>query len=341
MPKGYELDNFYDAERAMCRKLYSEQVKRLSGIINGFQFRDSRAYALILDKINKGIYDNIGGLFSQTFFGSNQTLIGANKSARAQDFMSPMELRINAIAVKRAADELESRYSLSLEYAMDLCYRAGKSVAIEAGTLAYPAGGFEEFAIKAKAPTLNVQPIIKKFNKALVCGGMPQGRILSSETSADRHKEIMETAERTVYCFNYVKNMLVAIGLSAEERKYAFACLNSGYYEINANKTGVFEISNLISVDENKKVFSAEEMNMNYRKLYYAYDALSKLGERPTYNDIYTSMVQAGAQARRMGLSKNRVYPELLRGFYEVYQIADKAEEQQRAVKAGRDQFNK
>ena len=52
MPRGYELDKYYDAMRAVNRKIFSTQIKILSGILDKIGYRHADSYKLIISSIN-------------------------------------------------------------------------------------------------------------------------------------------------------------------------------------------------------------------------------------------------------------------------------------------------
>ena len=138
MPRGYVLDNTYDAKRAIFRRIYSNEIKNLSGIIKDISYYNTSAYALIIGKLNDGIYDNLDApLYQKTVFGTKGTVaVGENKSSNAQDFMSPKELRMNAIAVRRVVRAIsKQKHNMSLNEIMEACYNIGCQVANEFCTL--------------------------------------------------------------------------------------------------------------------------------------------------------------------------------------------------------------
>ena len=122
MPRGYELDKYYDSLRAVNRTIFSKQIRILSGTLDKIGFRSADTYKLIISSLNKGIYDNLGDLYERTHFGNNPAnYIGLNKSSYDQDFMSPMELRMCAMAVRRAQKRIEKlKGSYSLKNIQDL-----------------------------------------------------------------------------------------------------------------------------------------------------------------------------------------------------------------------------
>ena len=320
MPRGYVLDNTYDAKRAIFRKLYSQEIKRLSGIIRKLDFYERDAYALIIGKINKGIYDNLSeDLYNKTYFGTKENIY-IGKSKYAQDFMSPLELRMNTIAVKRIANILErSGNNTSLNYIMDMCYEIGSDIAYEFNNIKSLEN---EFDMSAKSPTLNVKPIIKKYDTALKMGTLPDLK-LSNTKEGLYFKEKM--ANRMILAFNQVKARLMELGFTTtNSRKSAFACLNLGYYNVKGSIKNPLEITAGVIRNKDYGNYSLEELVVNYDKLNTALKYLEKVELNTDRNEIANGLYKVGMRAREMVIVKDNILPEMFDGFYREYVQFDK-----------------
>ena len=320
MPRGYVLDSAYDAKRAIFRKIYSNEIKNFSGIIKDFSYYNTGAYALIIGKLNDGIYDNLDGpLYNKTVFGANGTQkVGANASSIAQDFMSPKELRMNAIAVRRVVRAIsKQKHNMTLNNLMDISYNIGCQVAYEFSLLSDE----NEFDMQVKSPVLSSKPIIKKYIESLKLGTLPEEKTLSisDQELVDKNEFIA----LNLSAFADIKERLTQLGvLMVNQRKNIFATLNAGYYELSTN--GTLEITALILNEQDRARLSIEELKANYEKLDSLRGVLYDTKMGTSYEDIRRRAYAVGARAREFALAKYDKLPELYSGFYKVYTLGDK-----------------
>lgn len=323
MPKGYVLDKYYDALRVVCRKMYSQQIKLLGGSIKNLGFYNYDTYGLIIGKLNDGIYDNLGELFKKSVYGGRSNFVGTNKSSLGQDFMSPLELRLNAIAVKRAREEIEymSGRGCTLNNVMDACYSTGRSVASE---IAYLKGGEEEFDFQVQSPVLSTKPIIKKYDHNLVLGTLPQGSTFEGKSPEEKQAKA-KLVYANIDMFGKIKKKLIELGMaSASDRAMAFGKLNSNYYETDAGNTHTLELCKILITDKKDYYVSMPELQMNYDKLSIAYNNIKDITYPLTSTEIYSKMLKVGQKARSYVITKYSALPELYSGFYHTYIDSDK-----------------
>ena len=324
MPRGYELDSYYDSQRAVMRKLYTMQIKRLRGSIEGLKLGYSDAYRFIISSINDGVYQNLGELYTKTFYGTGDKP-KIPESALAQDYMSSMELRMNAMAVRRANDMIDKLAGkrFSLKDVQDICYSEAKAVAQEMQALCQ---GIGEFNMKLESPYISAKPIIKKYDHALKMGTLPKSQTFE-------HKTISEQSQRDEYLslmtdyFAIIKNQLIDLGMtSVTLRQSAFARFNGEFYETDMAKSHVLEISKLVLTDNLSKHISIQELQINCDKLRVMKQCLDKLaGKRGIpYYSIYADLEKAGKSARQIVIQKYKTLPELFSGFYHTYTEADR-----------------
>ena len=319
MPKGYVLDQYYDVMRAVFRKMYSQQIKLLSGTIKEMGYYSNDAYGIIIGSINDGLYNNLGDLFSKSVYGRYNEQIG--KSSYGQDFMSPLELRMNAIAVRRAQKEIEASDYISLNAIKDICYSAASSVANE---MYYLKRGNNEYDMQVKNPVLSVKPIIKMYDKNLVLGTLPAGKKFDYQ-SPEQKQEKNRLLYSNIALFAQIKSRLVELGLTEQsDRIMAFGKLNENYYETDAGNSHTLEICKVLIKDKKDEMFSISELSMNYDKLQIALGSLNKLKNPVSKIDVYKCMSNSGKKAREFVVSKNGMIPEMFSGFYNVYIDSDK-----------------
>lgn len=324
MPRGYVLDNLDDAKRAMFRKIYTEQIKQLSGAIKKMGFYNSDVYGIVIDSVKAGIYENLGDLFHESVHTGRNRFLGTNKSSIPQDFMSPLELRLNSVAIKRALEGLDKfeKSRFSLQDVRTIGYEAGTEIASEFRCLKTDLDGQN---MSAKSPTLNVQPIIKQYNKSLVLGTLPKGQIFTTTDPFEKDGLVY----RNVDTFGKIKQKLIELGMvSSAQRVEIFTLLNSNYYDISLAPGNHAEICyNLMTNEKIKDYISPDELFLNFNKLHSFYQSISTLNRGASRRDICNMAVISGDKARELAMTKRGVLPELLNGFYYTYSELDKKKE--------------
>lgn len=323
MPMGYELDKYYDSLRAVSRIMYSKQIKIFSGMLDKIGFRHADSYRLIISSINKGLYDNLGELYARTHYGNNSNnYIGHNKSSNEQDFMSPMELRMCAMAVRRASvqiDKLKGAYSL--KNIQDICYSAGEEVASE---FLYINQGKNEFSIRITEPVLSTKPIIKKYNHAIVMGTLPKAK----KFTYNEPQNIQEKSEliyKNNQLFSQIKTKLIELGFNGSSyRARVFAKFNVGFYDTDMANTHILEITKIILSNNAEEFISIEELKMNITKLEIMLNSLQRLNLGISQGVVLNLMEKSGTNARHACIVKYKTLPELFGGFYETFIDADK-----------------
>ncbi|MDY2695717.1 MAG: hypothetical protein SOV27_00965 [Eubacteriales bacterium] len=322
MPKGYELTSFYDAQRAVQRKVYSREIKQLSGLIKDYGYLNNNLYGLIISAVNNGLEDNLGYL-TQYMHGISKSDIGVNQSSRLQDFMSPLELRANAMAIRRAAlniSRLGSRATIN--QIQQIAYDAGQSVGLEFQGLKITKNG--QFSMQINSPVLSTTPIIKKYDKALLSGTVPKGESIKYTDFRQTEREDLILANKQM--FAKVKDELTRLGMvDKSNRKTAFKMLNLAYYYIADPQASSMEMSTLLFAKEmyNKDMFHHTELGMNLQKLTLTYNALKNIPYAST-NDIYSQMYRIGTKAREGVILGYKMLPEMFTGFYDMYAISEK-----------------
>lgn len=323
MPRGYELTSYYDAQRAMQRKIYSREIKKLSGAIKDFGYLNNNLYGLVISSLNNGIEDNLGE-FTYDMHHISSTDIGVNQSSRLQDFMSPLELRLNSMAVRRALASITKLGSrATVQQMQDACYRAGQSVALEFQKLKRGPNVKNVFSMKIASPVLSTVPIVKKYDKALVLGTYPVGEpLVYTDYRKDERKRLVLQNKILI---NEVKEELSRLGLfDAGSQKTAIKMLNLGYYYIDDPKGSALEMSELLANDIDENLLYHTELSMNLEKLSMAKNALRAIQGRPNADYVYTQLYQIGYKARSMALQTYGMLPEMFTGFYHVYSKAER-----------------
>lgn len=324
MPRGYELNSYYDALRAVNRTIFSREIRILSGVLDKIGFRYADTYKLIISSINKGVYDNLGALVGKTHFGNNpQNLIGKNKSSYDQDFMSPMELRMCAVAVRRASKQIQSlKGGFTLRNIQDICYSAGEEVASE---FVYLTQGKQEFGMKISEPVLSTKPIIKKYNHALVMGTLPTAKKFTYQNQEDLIALKQELIFKNNQLFAQIKHRLIELGLySGALREKAFAMFNSGYYDMEIAREYTLEITKIILTDKQEDYISLEELELNIHKLQIMKNTLDRLGQGVNFSSVFNALEKSGTGARYTIMQKYKTLPELYSGFYHTYISSNK-----------------
>lgn len=323
MPRGYELTSYYDSMRAMHRKIYSKEIKRLSGAIKDFGYLNNNLYGLVISSLNNGIDDNLGE-FTYDMHHISTTDIGVNQSSRLQDFMSPLELRLNSLAVRRAyanITKLGARATVS--QMQDACYRAGQSVALEFQNLKRGDRVKGVFSMRLDSPVLSSVPIVKKYDKALVKGTYPQGEsLVYSDIRQDERKYLINQNQ---IVFNEIKDELSRLGfIDTGVRKTAFKMLNLGYYYIEDPKGSALEMASLLNRGLEEEKLYHTELNMNLEKLTMAKNLLKTYNKGVSIEKVYTDLYHTGFKARQMVVEQFGMLPEMFSGFYKVYSEAEK-----------------
>jgi hypothetical protein len=232
-----------------------------------------------------------------------------------------MELRLNAIAVRRATKAIKKLQGrrFSLKDVQDICYSEAHSVANEFLMLNI---GKDEFQMQNPKPRLSAKPIIKKYDHALVMGTLPKGKTFV-QTNEEETKQMLIRQNNML--FSSIKNRLIQLGMTSMPlRQSAFARFNGEFYETDAGVTHTLEISKIIITDNAQDYISIEELELNCDKLKIMDNALARISVGMPYNSIYSDLEKAGAKARQILLQKYKKLPELYNGFYHTYIDADK-----------------
>lgn len=322
MARGYQLDTYYDSLRAVNRMIYSGQIKTFSSVISKLGLKEADAYRLIISAINDGVYQNLGSLYNRTYHASYEKS-GVAKSAQAQDYMSPMELRLNAIAVRRATMAIErlNGKRFSLRDVQDICYAEARSVAKE---FSYIKQGAGEFNMKLALPTASTKSIIKKYDHGLAMGTLPKSKTFVSENQTENKKRQTLILENN-RLFSEIKTQLIDLGMaSMSMRQTAFARFNMEFYEADVARSHTLEISKILITDKAGDYVSTEELNINIEKLKIMKNVVYKLQKGTSYVHIYQALEEAGKTARHIAMQKHQTLPELYSGFYHTYIDADK-----------------
>lgn len=321
MPRGYELTDFYDLQRAVQRKVYSREIKKLSSVINNFGYLNNNLYGLIISAVNNGLEDNMGR-FAQDMHQMSKADIGVNLSSRLQDFMSPLELRANSMAIRKARINISKLGSgVSVSQIQQVAYDAGQSVGLEIQTL--KKSKERSFSMNIESPVLSTTPIIKKYDKALVKGDYPKGQPIVYSDIRQSEREDLILANKIM--FNKVKEQLVRLGLiDKSNKKTAFRMLNLGYYNIEDPQGASMEPA-VLCFDENynQENFRHTELSMNLEKLTMAYEKLTSMNETSA-DIVYKNLFIVGKKARDIVVVQYRMLPEMFSGFYNAYSIAEK-----------------
>lgn len=322
MARGYQLETYYDSLRAINRMIYSNQIKTFSSLISKLGLREADAYRLIIAAINDGVYQNLDRLYNKTYHASYEKP-GVTKSSQAQDYMSPMELRLNAIAVRRATiaiDKLNGK-RFSLRDVQDICYAEARSVARE---FYYLKQGSGEFNMKLALPVASTKSIIKKYEHALVLGTLPKSKTFVGETNLEKEeKQRLIIANNKL--FSIIKIRLIALGMtSMSMRQTAFARFNVEFYETDVARSHTLEISKILITDNAGDYVSNEELQINIEKLKIMKNSVDKIQTGTSFGHIYQSLEEAGKNARHIIVQKYKVLPELFSGFYHTYIDSDK-----------------
>ncbi len=322
MPKGYVLNSYYDAQRALQRKIYSKEIKLMSSVINKFGYLNSNLYGIAISQIRNGLEDNMGRL-TASLHQPNKSDIGLNSNSRYQDFMSPLELRANSIAVRKAMNAVDSLgLRATVEDMVRACYEAGQSVGLEFQNLKIC--NKDVFCLKAQSPVLSTTPIIKKFDKALIANTEPKGDSLEYTGIQKEQKEDLINANKQK--FLEVKRELDKFGLiTPSEKINAFKSLNLGYYFVEDPKSSSLEMAALLFSDKyNPSIFYYTELCMNLEKLTMAKNMLEKLNKNLTPIRVYVELFECGKKSRNMAISTYKMLPEMFTGFYNSYNEAER-----------------
>ncbi len=322
MPKGYELTSYFDAQRALQRKMYTREIKMLSSAISSFGYLNNNLYGLVISALNNGFEDNLGDLTAYIHRPSVAD-IGLNESSRYQDFMSPLELRANSIAVRRAIEEIVKLSSrATVEDMQRVCYEAGQSVALEFQNLKFGKKG--EFKMELKSPVLSTKPIIKKYDKALINGTYPKGEPIVYNDFRDSERQALINANKLK--FNEILRELSRFGINdVSSRITAFRHLNLDYYYIEDPKGSSLEMASLLFYkDFEPNVLYHTELSMNLEKLTMALSMLKKQKDNASIHYVNCRMGEVGQKARNIIISTYKMLPEMFTGYYNVYSRAEK-----------------
>ncbi|MBE7082827.1 MAG: hypothetical protein E7378_04070 [Clostridiales bacterium] len=325
MPRGYELSSYYDAQRAMQRKIYSSEIREISSQIAQFKYMNDGLYSLVIAYISRGLYDNMGSLYSKTHL-ANKTkeYIGNNKSSRSYDFMSPLELRLNSIAVRRAIQNIKKLkpHMAGVKDMQTACYLAGQSVALEFQKFKSGKGVFD---MKISDPVMSVTPILKKYNKALTLGTWPKGEPVEYKDS--RKDKIQQLILDNELMLAYIQQKLFQMGFYSNAYVIKFLqSVNQAYYFVEGSKPSTLEIADAFDCDQQKNNYYYTELCMNLEKLVMVKNML----ETSKYygNNFYALCDDAkkmGAKARSLVVAKYGMLPEMFPCFYEVFSRGESA----------------
>lgn len=313
MPRGYQLTSYYDAQRAMHRRLYSEEFKKLSSQIKKFGFYNYNVYSLLIDSLNNGIYDTLAKteLLDKCHHYSSSDV---GQSHLMQDFMSPLELRLNSLAVRKARNALEKATNYNtIDDLRTLCYRMGAQTAKEFLRLKFRGNGV--YNLEIKSPVLSSVPIVKKYNSALLKGTIPQDVKIEYRDIRQQERQTLITANTRV--FDDIKDKLFSIGCDPTKIALTFANLNLGYYAVSPTST--LELASLLKSGFDATSITHAELSMNLEKLTMLKNALKNVQAITNTNDYYKFVVSIGAKARDMAIEQYKMLPEVFSGFYNLY----------------------
>ena len=321
MPRGYELTSYYDALRAMQRKIYSKEIKKLSGAIKDYGYLNNNLYGLIISSVNNGLEDNLGEL-TQYMHHISRADIGVNQSSRLQDFMSPLELRANSMAIRKAIVAISRLGTNATVNDMQrVCYEAGQSVGLDFQDLKICKK--RDFSMGIASPVLSTTPIIKKYDAALQKGTYPKGEpiLYTDYRNVERERLILANKQ----AFMQIKEEFNRIGLFDKcARINAFKMLNLGYYFIEDPKSGSLEPAVLLFGNFDKTMLTQTELSMNLEKLTMAKNMLGTLTSDTSRQIVYKKMYAIGEKARNQVVATHRMLPEMFSGFYNMYSESEK-----------------
>lgn len=318
MPRGYQLTSYYDAQRAMQRKIYSEEFKKLSSQIKRFGYYTNNLYSLLIDSLNNGIYDTLAKteLLEKCHHYSSSDI---GQSHLMQDFMSPLELRLNSLAVKRARLALENATNYTTVADLQrTCYKMGAYTANEFLRLKFRGNGV--YNLEIKSPVLSSAPIVKKYNSALLKGTIPQDVKIEYRDVRQQERQTLIKANKRV--FEDIKRKLYSIGCDVKLISATFANLNIGYYSIKAD--ALMEVATLFQPEFDVSTLTHAELSMNLEKLTMLSNSLNSVEKITDYQKYAKYVMSIGSKARDMAITQYKMLPEMFSGFYNLYSNAQK-----------------
>lgn len=315
-----ENQEFYDALRAMHRKLYTQEVKLFFREVNGLRLK-KEFYAYLIEQVKKGVYENLPDDFynKSSMVLDKDNLKGFNKSSIAQDYMSPLELRINTLALRRAMRFIKTTKTNDPEIIEQLCYNAGMNSALELVKLR---PGFAELNFDSTKIQTSSKTLVKKYNKQLkMKAKLPNVFYTTFESNIN---SVIKYRQKCQEEYDAIIQKLTQQGFNKVQINTIFESLNSAYYDVSHISSTPLEITKFFTViDENN--FKSEDIKMNYEKLAMLHQRIKVAINNNSLKDNPYKLAKAvGVIARDNAIKNHRVLPEMHKSFYFLYAVAEK-----------------
>lgn len=333
MAKRYKLNTYYDSMRALQRKMFTREFKKLSGYLKKFECVGPEDYRLIIAEINKGIYENMDKNIFDKSYNAVQTseTTGLTSNSNAYDFMSPIELRVNSIAIRLVINRIASlnKQLTDIPTLQEISYFAGQDASRELHKLTFEKGCFQFHMNK---PIQNVKPILKQYNKALSKGNWITGDEVHYKDN--RANQVPTLVKLNNKCFNDIKKLLNMKGFENSEIQQIFRSLNCSYYCYESPNAYPMEVSVLFEKNPNSKTYRYTELYMNTQKLNYFKTTLEKYSSRFSDLELFKQLAfSTGMKCRKYMIDNYKMYPEMFSGFYNICSYSEKLMEANKLVK--------
>jgi len=309
------MNNVYENNRALQRIIFTNEFNKFRKILSKQGFNASHIYKDAYLKIEAGIYENLDSYYEKCVVANfKKDELSNNKYNTYLNFMSPLELRLNSIALKNAYTNLCHYEYLRLDTIYKICYEAGLN---SSNDILKINKNFLK-TLKAEEPLKNSNKIVKKFNNSLKKGTIPTNGIFHTNSPEIKKDLINKNKAMFAYIKDYLVNVLKIE--SSSERKQLFKEFNLGYYFLDYNIDSSLEISTLLFDKKfSPELITISELKINLSKLYFIKNTLENLKSKKSLKQLSNILNYNGKYLRNKIIEKEQILPEMFSGFYYIY----------------------
>lgn len=319
--KNLENLSSYDSDKALLRHLYTFENNVFKKAISDLGFHDPSLYSQLHNALYKGIYDPEEAYEKGDHVMENiRDDRDLHKSVTVADYMSPMELRMNAQGMFLAAMRIENARKQNNDTRQNLvktCYWAGRIVRNEYRKFVNPAF-FGTNQNPMNMTPVKASTLLKKLQTRLKRGQVPTSTFKPYKSAMLLQKQ-EELKKQYAEMFNEVKTKLQNLGFANNlDRRDLFKTLNAGFYQTNLSYKYDMEIMLLFKEENSSELISISDLKAGIQKLKLTSEYLNKL-HNPSFDYLYKKLFTIGSTARGYILKDCGCAPETFAGFYNLY----------------------
>lgn len=315
--KNLENLSAEDSQKALIRHLYTFENNIFKKAISDLGFHDASLYSQLHNALYRGIYDPEEEYEKGDHVMENlRDDRDLHKSVTVADYMSPMELRMNAFGMFIAAMRIENARKQNNDTRQNLiktCYWAGRIARNEFGKHVNPAYQSPMTIAPVRASTL-----LKKLQTRLKRGQVPAATFKPYKSATILQKQA-ELKKQYARMFEEVKTKLKNLGfVSKIDRRDLFKSLNAGFYQTNLSYRYDMEIMLLFKEENSNDLVSISDLKAGIQKLKLTSEYLDRL-HNPSFDYLYKKLFTIGSTARGHIMKDCGCAPETFAGFSNLY----------------------